>query len=51
MTCGYGIDAIDAARKNQRRSTNICFARAGATKALRVSVPIPVMGRADEVIE
>jgi len=27
LTCGYGIDAIDAARKNQRRSTNICFSR------------------------
>jgi hypothetical protein len=27
MTCGYGIDAIDAARKNQRCGTNLCFSR------------------------
>jgi hypothetical protein len=27
MTIGYGIDAIDAARKNQRRGTTICFTR------------------------
>jgi hypothetical protein len=27
MTCGYGIDAIDAARENQGRGTNIRFSR------------------------
>jgi len=27
MTFGYGIDAIDAAHKNQRGGTNICFSR------------------------
>jgi hypothetical protein len=27
MTFGYGIDATDSARKNQRRGTNICFSR------------------------
>ena len=29
MTCGYGIDAIDVARKNRRCSTNICFSLNG----------------------
>jgi hypothetical protein len=27
MTCGYGIDAIDAARENQMCGTNIYFSR------------------------
>src|SRR5947209_3256788 len=27
MTVGYWIDAIDAARKNRRCGTNICFSR------------------------
>jgi hypothetical protein len=27
MTFGYGIDATDSARKNQRCGTNICFSR------------------------
>jgi hypothetical protein len=27
MTFGYGIDAADSARKNQRCGTNICFSR------------------------
>src|SRR5262249_60683753 len=40
MTFGYGVDAIDAARKNQRGGTNICFSRRkGALVAGRVPTP------------
>lgn len=40
MTCGYGIDAIDAARKNRRCSTNICFSLNGLRAHCRIKTSV-----------